>query len=86
VPASAPSHRRRDRLWCHGAEQKSGRATVSGGGVNEEKDGEAGREDKDWEGAGLVGWSRSRASSPSVPSGRLQCIITVFYFEVKWKA
>jgi hypothetical protein len=57
--------------------RKSGRATVSGGEVNEEKDGEAGRADKDGEGAGLVGWSRSRASSPSVPSGRLQCIITV---------
>jgi hypothetical protein len=50
---------------------------VSGGGVNEEKDGEAGRADKDGEGAGLVWWSRSRASSPSVPSGRTYCIITV---------
>jgi hypothetical protein len=54
VPASAPPHRRRDRLWCHGAEQKSGRATVSGGGVNEEKDGEAGRVDKDRKGVGSV--------------------------------
>jgi hypothetical protein len=76
VPASAPPYRRRDRLWCHRAEQKSGCATVSGGGVNEEKDGEVGRADKDGEGACLVEWSRSRASSLSVPSGRLQCIIT----------
>jgi hypothetical protein len=76
VSVSAPPYRRRDRLWCHGAEQKSGRTTVSGGRVNEEKDGEAGRADKDGEGAGLVEWSRSRASSLSVPFGRLQCIIT----------
>jgi hypothetical protein len=48
--------------------------------VNEEKDGEAGRADKDGEGAGLVGWSRSRASSPSLPSERLQCIITVYIY------
>jgi hypothetical protein len=52
--------------------------TVSGGGVNEEKDEEAGRANKHEEGAGLVGWSRSRASSPSVSSGRTYCIITEF--------
>jgi hypothetical protein len=42
LPVSAPPCWHRVRLWCHGAEQKSGRVTVSGGGVNEEKDGEVG--------------------------------------------